>query len=276
MGNAKTEKRKQQYRNNDNYAGKSNAWKQRTWARQYRKEIQEGKQHCRACLVVATDLTFDHMIPASQGGPGTLNNITILCEECQRFKGDSYWPFLISLGEEQLRKHGGPPTPFIRRVKAPFHIEKLRENMNIEKPEPLTQRIVVPPQVSPKIIDHSVNERIDRLEQLVVDSAKAYQELERDLRVAFDRIKVLEDMKGVSSPTLDPLYVQIVDLLKSYHGLKMNTGTIAENLGTNSMKISDKLKTLVLRGLVKTEKREGASAMFWWEAPTEATTEEVN
>ena len=92
----------------------------------------------------------------------------------------------------------------------------------------------------------------ERVDKLITDH------LELRLRVG-----ALES--GGQTGLTDTLGTKIVEFLKQYPGLKFNTGSIAANVGSTSMKMSDKLKVLVGRGVIKGEKKDGLSAMFWWE-----------
>lgn len=86
------------------------------------------------------------------------------------------------------------------------------------------------------------------------------------LNLVEDRITNLESDR-TPSKSKDEVADQILAFLKQYPGLKFNTGTIAANIGSHSLKISDKLKGMVGRGLIKFEKKDKLSAMFWYEAP---------
>jgi len=35
------------------------------------------------------DLTLDHIVPRSQGGTNHINNFWLMCQECNRSKGDT-------------------------------------------------------------------------------------------------------------------------------------------------------------------------------------------
>ena len=276
MGNVKTQKRNAQRRRNAEkigIGGGSN-WKTRAWAKQLRERIRQGLEHCRECKKIASDLTFDHLIPASQGGRGNLDNITILCERCQKLKGDSLWPHLKSLREEGfifVRKPTPRPNDLpYRHLTPPFDPQKLRHDMGIDKPEPLTQKITP----TPKIVDFTVAQRMDKLEHQVTMQKTLIDNLLGDLNHAFDRIKALEDQGGTKAPAVDPLNEKILAVLQEFPGLKLNTGSIAANIESTSVKISGRLNTMASRGLIKSEKLEGKSTMYWVEKPVE-TVEEV-
>ena len=56
---------------------------------------------CLRCRQPLTDagMTLDHVLPASKGGKGTINNLQILCEDCNNSKGNRIgdyrpWPIV--------------------------------------------------------------------------------------------------------------------------------------------------------------------------------------
>jgi 5-methylcytosine-specific restriction endonuclease McrA len=60
------------------------------WRRDERKCVKCGSEE---------NLEFDHIIPISKGGSNTARNIQILCEHCNREKGDS---IALSAGHNPL------------------------------------------------------------------------------------------------------------------------------------------------------------------------------
>jgi hypothetical protein len=65
--------------------------------------MRAGLESCRWCGTrdhPSNPLTLDHIVPISRGGRSTLDNLTILCSQCNTFKGDRTWA-LESLAEEE-------------------------------------------------------------------------------------------------------------------------------------------------------------------------------
>jgi hypothetical protein len=75
--------------------------------------MRSGAERCRNCGTLA-ELTFDHVIPASVGGLSAFDNVTILCEPCNKEKGEELWPHLISLAEEERR--AAPERQWVARA----------------------------------------------------------------------------------------------------------------------------------------------------------------
>lgn len=84
------------------------------------------------------------------------------------------------------------------------------------------------------------------------------------LRVGALELRITALEEGNTAPQ-DEIGLQILTFLKQHPSVKVNSGTIAANLDVHSAKISDKLKTMVSKGTIKGEKKEGHSAMFWYE-----------
>lgn len=79
------------------------------WHQRYRNRIRLGLEHCRACGLVSDLLTFDHVIPWARGGRTEFYNATILCQPCNRLKGNQVggeWASLVSLFAEENRTGG--------------------------------------------------------------------------------------------------------------------------------------------------------------------------
>ncbi|MCF7552193.1 HNH endonuclease signature motif containing protein [Pseudonocardia sp. WMMC193] len=78
-------------------------WKQTAWGRLYRARMRAGLEPCRWCGArdhPSNPLTLDHIIPISADGDSSLDNLTILCEGCNTFKGGRTWA-LESLAQEE-------------------------------------------------------------------------------------------------------------------------------------------------------------------------------
>lgn len=84
------------------------------WFKVYRERMLLGLEYCRRCARMGehyagskdNPLTFGHLVPNSQGGRYTLNNVTILCQECNQLQGTSWWGWLRSLAAEE--RHAPP------------------------------------------------------------------------------------------------------------------------------------------------------------------------
>jgi len=55
------------------------------------KVINRNNQICQVCKknVLFDEVEFDHIIPVSKGGPSTVDNIRLLCRNCNRKKSNS-------------------------------------------------------------------------------------------------------------------------------------------------------------------------------------------
>lgn len=51
-----------------------------------RREVMNRDKSCQQCGAV-TDLTLDHIVPYSKGGPDTVLNLQVLCRSCNARKG---------------------------------------------------------------------------------------------------------------------------------------------------------------------------------------------
>lgn len=51
--------------------------------------VRDYGQKCLCCgdELPLKELTLDHIVPQSAGGPGALTNLQLLCEKCNRRKG---------------------------------------------------------------------------------------------------------------------------------------------------------------------------------------------
>ncbi len=53
------------------------------WHRQLAEDFGEGCANCGA----TDSLVLDHIVPIAKGGPSALDNLQLLCAECNRLKG---------------------------------------------------------------------------------------------------------------------------------------------------------------------------------------------
>lgn len=85
---------------------KQNSWRHSLWARTYKARIIAGLEYCRNCKIgylpeAGRYLTFAHLIARYKGGTGNMDNISILCERCNKRQDTRYWPTLFSLAAEE-------------------------------------------------------------------------------------------------------------------------------------------------------------------------------
>ncbi len=66
------------------------------WVIVYRWLMNNGFEYCRMCLT-RENLTFEHIIPQSCQGSNSIDNISILCADCNNKKGAQYFGWLDSL-----------------------------------------------------------------------------------------------------------------------------------------------------------------------------------
>jgi 5-methylcytosine-specific restriction endonuclease McrA len=62
------------------------------------KVVRRDDYRCRSCgqQVQDQDIEFDHVIPHAKGGPTSVENIRLLCRDCNRKKSDSLAELLDS------------------------------------------------------------------------------------------------------------------------------------------------------------------------------------
>lgn len=60
------------------------------------KVVRRDNHICQSCYQYVRDdeIEFDHVIPVSKGGPTTVDNLQLLCRECNRKKSNSLNEFL--------------------------------------------------------------------------------------------------------------------------------------------------------------------------------------
>jgi len=60
------------------------------------KVVRRDSQLCQVCFKYVRDgeLEFDHIIPVSKGGPTSVDNIRVLCRDCNRSKSNTLDEFL--------------------------------------------------------------------------------------------------------------------------------------------------------------------------------------
>ena len=56
--------------------------------RDLRERVLERDKHRCRCCGTERNLTLDHIIPASMGGPAAFHNLQTLCQDCNIAKGD--------------------------------------------------------------------------------------------------------------------------------------------------------------------------------------------
>jgi hypothetical protein len=96
------------------------------------------------------------------------------------------------------------------------------------------------------------------------------QEIRERLDSAEARITGLElNQSNKPGRRPDEIAVKVVEFLKSHPGLKLNSGSIAGNVKVDTKIVSGRLKTLVGRGVIKAEKLDDLSAMYWYEEKRE-------
>lgn len=206
-------------------------------------------------------------MPISKGGRSDLDNITIMCNDCQQRKADNIWPGLVSLWQEEY-ENGRPPLP---PLSYKIDINETRyTTMTTSFPSQHPQKSPTPlPPIKPVW-----QQRADEIEH-------KFQELSRELRSEIIKLhnridsleKEIEQGGGKSRKPKDTINQQIVDFLKQYPGLKFNTGSIGGNIGLQADRISGRLSAMVGHGIIKAEKLKGHSAMYWVEK--EDTNEQV-
>lgn len=66
---------------------------------------------CQICLhkKPIKEMTIEHIMPRSKGGPHTLENVTLTCSPCNSMKGDSY-PYLDAKGRALKGTHKTHPS----------------------------------------------------------------------------------------------------------------------------------------------------------------------
>lgn len=98
--------------------------------------------------------------------------------------------------------------------------------------------------------------------------------LENRVDILTARVHMLEIGAGPMRNT-DELADKILEFLKCHKGIKFNTGTVAANISEKSERVSAKLRALASHDILKTDKVEGHSQMFWYiENITEGGTNE--
>jgi hypothetical protein len=115
-----------------------------------------------------------------------------------------------------------------------------------------------------------------------IDTDKTYTSVftqQKSLDELYGRLDRLEArvqmLEGSTRFTVDELGDQIILFLKRYAELKFNTGSVAANIGRPSQNLSDKLHRMAEKGLIRSEKLEGQSTMFWYEEKPNGSVENL-
>ncbi len=82
--------RKRYHENIEYYRLKNRARKSKGASIAVLKQVQERDKVCQLCHT-DKDLQFDHVYPASYGGIGSLENLQLLCGQCNGFKSDNFF-----------------------------------------------------------------------------------------------------------------------------------------------------------------------------------------
>ena len=90
--------RKRYQENLDYYRLKNRARKSNGATVTILKQVRERDKVCQFCGT-DKDLQFDHKYPVSLGGRGTLENLQLLCKECNNFKSNN---LILEGGEGML------------------------------------------------------------------------------------------------------------------------------------------------------------------------------
>ena len=96
-------------------------------------------------------------------------------------------------------------------------------------------------------------------------TADRFESIEHMIGQLEVRLAALEESVIAGPPVKDDISLRAVGFLKQYPGIKFNTGTVSANLGLQSYQVTDKLKNLANKQVIKTEKQDGVSAMYWYE-----------
>lgn len=70
------------------------------WLRVYRARMARGLEKCRNRRCSRPASTFGHLIPHAYGGAFNLDNLTLLCYQCNEEQADEIWPWLRPLRSE--------------------------------------------------------------------------------------------------------------------------------------------------------------------------------
>lgn len=109
------------------------------WYRTYKQRIRQGVERCRWCSSTQRKLTFGHILSHARGGQYKFDNLTILCEPCNRRMADRTWPGLRSLQEEEA---AAPPAQ--RWAALAWEDERQRAKGVIRKPMSPEREAMVP------------------------------------------------------------------------------------------------------------------------------------
>lgn len=179
-----------------------------------------------------------------------MDNMTILCKDCQQRKGNSWWDGLVSLWQEE-QANGRPPSV--------EELEKIESEKRHLMGNPGSGSL---PALKSKPVWEIQQEKINdlfslinRLDQKINAIQAAHAKLEA-------RLSTLASRSGPGRRP-DEISAKTLAFLKAHPGLKFNSGTVAANIQSDSKTVSSRLKTLFGRGLVHAEKVSEMSAMYW-------------
>jgi len=94
--------------------------------RLWRKQVKESWDYACAYCGSDEDLTIDHIVPQSKGGPDTTDNVVCCCKSCNQSKGHDHWKlwyvqqdFYCENRFDRISEWMKPPSPTNRYVYRP-------------------------------------------------------------------------------------------------------------------------------------------------------------
>jgi hypothetical protein len=172
----------------------------------------------------------------------------VITPECKKWCG-----VRSCMGRSQMRK--SRPA---HRKSNPFNVEALNKEISVDTPKPTLPVVPTPPSAG---------------YQALMITPDQWREIKGRLEDLEVRVETLENrvgyLEGAQPVNKDETTTMILDFLKENAGIKFNTGTLAGNLGIATARLSEKLRALATKNLIKTHKLEGQSTMFWIEKVSE-------